>query len=50
MCTPEAFWKTWDGLPWARKLEAAGITFEVEQTQDGMLALVADNIHRIPGQ
>src|SRR5262249_50631871 len=21
-CTAEAFWKTWDGLPWARKLEA----------------------------
>ena len=35
MCTPEVFWKTWDGLPWARKLEAAGINFSFEQSQDG---------------
>jgi Leucine-rich repeat (LRR) protein/tRNA A-37 threonylcarbamoyl transferase component Bud32 len=35
VCTADAFWKTWDGLPWARKLEAAGIAFEVKQTEDG---------------
>ncbi|HZZ26983.1 MAG TPA: hypothetical protein VFE46_03160 [Pirellulales bacterium] len=34
-CTAKDFWKTWDGLPWARKLEAAGITFDIEQLSDG---------------
>ena len=34
-CTSEDFWKTWDGLPWARKLEAAGIDFNFDQSQDG---------------
>jgi eukaryotic-like serine/threonine-protein kinase len=27
-CTPAEFWKTWDGLPWARTMEAAGISFD----------------------
>jgi Leucine-rich repeat (LRR) protein len=34
-CTAEIFWKTWDGLPWARKLEAAGIDFTFQQSYDG---------------
>jgi Leucine-rich repeat (LRR) protein len=35
VCTAEEFWKTWDGLRWARKLEAAGITFGIGQMPDG---------------
>jgi Leucine-rich repeat (LRR) protein len=34
-CSAEDFWKTWDGLPWARKLEAAGINYSFGQSQDG---------------
>jgi serine/threonine protein kinase/Leucine-rich repeat (LRR) protein len=34
-CTVANFWKTWDGLPWARKLEAAGIDFDFDQSWDG---------------
>ena len=38
-CTAAAFWKSWDGLPSARKLEEAGIEFELEQTNDGFYEL-----------
>jgi Leucine-rich repeat (LRR) protein len=34
-CTAAEFWKTWDGLPWARKMEAAGIDFSYEQLHEG---------------
>ena len=33
-CTAENFWKTWDGAS-ARKLEAAGIDFDIRQQPDG---------------
>jgi Leucine-rich repeat (LRR) protein/tRNA A-37 threonylcarbamoyl transferase component Bud32 len=41
--TAEVFWRTWDGLPWARRLEAAGITFGIAQQSDGFYeAIVHD--------
>jgi eukaryotic-like serine/threonine-protein kinase len=42
-CAAETFWKTWDGLPWARKLEAAGIDFSIEQSEDGYYGVTVND-------
>jgi serine/threonine protein kinase/Leucine-rich repeat (LRR) protein len=42
-CTPDTFWKTWDGLPWARKLEAAGMVFSIDQSEDGYYGVTVND-------
>ncbi len=43
ICSAEVFWKTWDGLTWARSLEMSGIYFEAEQGADGLWNVVVKN-------